>query len=74
MSDYIKTWLKGLAAAAINGAATAAAAVAIRPDVFLQDIMALAKLAFVGGLMGVLLYLKQSPLPSEPKVKEGEIK
>ena len=68
-------WMKGLAAAAIAGAAngiiTGFAAVGIDPDKFnlqagLRDTLAIAGVsAIMSGIIGVAAYLKQSPLPAE---------
>ncbi len=68
-------WMKGLAAAAIAGAAngiiTGFAAVGIDPDKFnlragLRATLAIAGVsAIMSGIIGVAAYLKQSPLPAE---------
>jgi hypothetical protein len=55
-------WLKGLVAAAINGAATAVLAVLVDPHTLGEPWM-LAKLAAGGSIIATLNYLKQSPLP-----------
>jgi hypothetical protein len=53
-------WGKGLAAAFVSAAATAAAgAVATK----LSDLRGLGAMALVAGIMGAVLYLRQSPLP-----------
>ena len=71
----VEVWLKGLAAAAIAGAAngiiTGFAAVGIDPDKFnlqagLRATLAIAGVsAIMSGVIGVAAYLKQSPLPAE---------
>ncbi|HYB61977.1 MAG TPA: hypothetical protein VEH50_10930 [Methylomirabilota bacterium] len=71
----VDVWLKGLAAAAIAGAAngiiTGFAAVGIDPDKFnlqagLRATLAIAGVsAIMSGVIGVAAYLKQSPLPAE---------
>jgi len=68
-------WMKGLAAAAIAGAAngiiTGFAAVGIDPEKFnlqagLRATLAIAGVsAIMSGIIGVAAYLKQSPLPAE---------
>ena len=68
-------WMKGLAAAAIAGAAngiiTGFAAVGIDPHKFnlqegLRATLAIAGVsAIMSGIIGVAAYLKQSPLPAE---------
>jgi hypothetical protein len=71
----VDVWLKGLAAAAIAGAAngiiTGFAAVGIDPDKFnlqagLRATLAIAGVsAIMSSVIGVAAYLKQSPLPAE---------
>jgi len=71
----VEVWLKGLAAAAIAGAAngiiTGFAAVGIDPDKFnlqagLRATLAIAGVsAIMSSVIGVAAYLKQSPLPAE---------
>jgi len=59
-----KLWLKGLGAAAIGGGATTGGLIVLIPQKFaMADAETLAKVFFVGALIGVLSYLKQSPLP-----------
>jgi hypothetical protein len=72
---YIELWLKGLAAAAIAGAAngiiTGFAAVGIDPTKFnlqsgLHPTLAIAAVsAIMSAIIGVAAYLKQSPLPPD---------
>lgn len=57
-----KLWLKGLAAAAIGGATTSALSVAVEPSKPV-DPTALGTTAVAGALVGLLAYLKQSPIP-----------
>jgi len=69
----VELWFKGLAAAAIAGAAngiiTGFAAVGIDPDKFnlqagLRATLTIAGVsAVMSGIIGVAAYLKQSPLP-----------
>ncbi|MGO9642020.1 MAG: hypothetical protein ACLP1Y_12035 [Candidatus Acidiferrales bacterium] len=71
----VEVWLKGLAAAAIAGAAngviTGFAAVGIDPEHFnlqagLRATLAIAGVsAVMSGIIGVAAYLKQSPIPAE---------
>jgi predicted oxidoreductase len=59
----MKTWLKSLAAAAIGGAATALSTMVVDPSHFnLADLHKLGAVAGAGAVIGVLSYLKQSPL------------
>lgn len=62
-------WLKGLIAAAIGGAANAVTVMIVDPVAFnLQDGgKKLAMVALVSAIVSAALYLKQSPLPGEPK-------
>lgn len=72
-------WLKGLAAAAIAGAAngviTGFAAVGIDPTHFnlqagLRPTLAIAGVsALMSGIIGVAAYLKQSPLPANNQTR-----
>jgi hypothetical protein len=74
----VEVWAKGIAAAAIAGAAngviTGFAAVGIDPEHFnmragLRPTLAIAAVsAMMSAIIGVAAYLKQSPLPSaEPR-------
>ena len=75
----LELWLKGLAAAAIAGAAngviTGFAAVGIDPAHFnlqagLRSTLAIAGAsALMSGIIGVAAYLKQSPLPVNDQAK-----
>jgi hypothetical protein len=53
-------WGKGLLAAFISAAATAASGVAATR---LSDLRGIAVMAVMAGVAGALLYLKQSPIP-----------
>jgi hypothetical protein len=56
----MNVWLKGLAAAFISAAATAASgAVATK----LSDLRAIGVMALVSGITGTIMYLRQSPVP-----------
>ncbi len=62
-----KNWWKGIAAAAVGGAAGAIAATATSPELFdiatTEGLRAIGKIAGAGALISVAAYLKQSPLP-----------
>lgn len=61
-------WFAGMVSAAISGGANAALAVAVAPDVFLTGGYEKIALLFAGGAaIGVLNYLKQSPLAETVK-------
>jgi hypothetical protein len=55
-----QVWVKGLAAAFVSAAATAASGAAATK---LSDLRGIAVMALVSGIAGALLYLKQSPIP-----------
>lgn len=58
-------WLKGLAAAALSGAASTLGAMAIDPDHFnTSNLRHLGLVAALGAITGTVGYLKQSPLPN----------
>lgn len=67
--ETVVVWVKGLAAAAISGAASAVTAAVVDPTTFnLQEgWQKLATFAAVQALVGVALYLKTSPIPGEVK-------
>ena len=77
-----ETWLKGIAAAGIaggaNGVITGFAAVGIDPQHFnlragLHSTLAIAAVsAMMSAIIGVAAYLKQSPLPNEPRLEGRE--
>ena len=58
-------WLKGLAAAAIGGAANSVTVLIVDPASFEPATHAkkLVTVAVISGLVSAALYLKQSPLP-----------
>jgi len=61
-----KSWLKGLVAAVIGGAANAVTAVFVAPETFNftgPGLLATLKMAGAGAFIAFWLYLKQSPLP-----------
>lgn len=60
-------WVHGLAAAAIGGAASGAAAMFANPQEFNfshSGLVAFSKVVVVGAAIPVIAYLKRSPLPS----------
>lgn len=61
----MKAWLKGLIGAALNGSASAVTAWIVDPSQFNfnEGLSKLGVFALVGGIFGMALYLKQSPLP-----------
>ena len=60
-----KTWLKGLASAAIGGAANSITVMAIDPKQFnLTDgLVKLGTVAAISAVVSIAMYLKSSPLP-----------
>jgi hypothetical protein len=63
----LKTWFKGLGVFVLSSFITSLAAANLSPSTFnfsKQGVVKLGTLALVVGLKAVLLYLKQSPLPS----------
>lgn len=73
MSRNSKNWLKGLAAAAITGAAGAIAAGWVDPATFNPFAGGtwgkMGQMALANSLIGTMAYLKQSPIPP-PKDEE----
>ena len=65
-----KLWLRGLIAAVINGASSTLAVMVIDPlDFNLETgLLKLGKVAFVSGLMGAFIYLKQHPDPWDERL------
>lgn len=63
--ETVLVWVKGLAAAAISGAASAVTAVVVDPMTFNleEGLHKLMTFAAVQALVGVSLYLKTSPIP-----------
>ncbi|MGH9445490.1 MAG: hypothetical protein ACRD3O_07175 [Terriglobia bacterium] len=55
-----EVWGKGLAAAFVSAAATAASGVAVTR---LHDLREVGVTALVAGIAGAVLYLRQSPIP-----------
>lgn len=65
----MKTWLKTLIAAVIGGGASAGLMAVVDPaTVKLEDLPSILRAAAVGAVIAVFAYLKQSPLPPEPKI------
>jgi predicted RecA/RadA family phage recombinase len=65
-SKALRVWLAGLLHAVVAGAANAAAGALADPGHFNlthEGLTALGKLAAAGAIIGVVMYLKQSPLP-----------
>lgn len=63
----LKTWLKGLASAAIGGAANSAVAIGVSPETFNfgPGLDALIQMAIGGAIISTLMYLKSSPIPKD---------
>ena len=62
-----KTWLKGLLAAIIGGAANTVTAAFVDPQHFNlshDGLIGLGKFAAAGAIISFFLYLKQSPIPN----------
>ncbi len=68
------TWLHGLIATTISGAAHAGAGFIVAPQTFNlgEGLIKLLELAFISGLISAFAYLQTSPLPELEK--EGEEK
>jgi hypothetical protein len=62
LTKNTRLWLHGIAAALISGASSGLAGAVVAPEL---AIASLAKMAAVSGVIGVALYLKQSPLPPD---------
>jgi hypothetical protein len=62
VSKSTRVWLHGIAAALVSGASTGVAGVVVAPEL---TGVTLAKMAALNAVIGVALYLKQSPLPPE---------
>ena len=62
-----KIWVKGLIAATISGAANSGLAAGIAPESFNfgDGLNKLITMCAGGAIIGVLLYLKQSPFPAD---------
>ena len=66
-----RIWALGLLHAAIAGAASAAAAALADPAHFNLSpagLAALGKMSATGALVGLVMYLKQSPLPARTEI------
>lgn len=68
LNDY-RLWIKGLAAAAIGGAANSVSVIIVDPVTFnLQEgSEKVLTVAAVSAIVSAAMYLKQSPLPEEGK-------
>jgi hypothetical protein len=55
-----EVWLKGLVAAFVSAGATAASGATLTR---ISDLKGIGVMALVSGITGVVLYLKQSPIP-----------
>ena len=64
--EKVIAWLYGLIGSAINAGASAVSVMVISPNEFNfhDGFLNLLKLFGVSAIMGIFLYLKQSPLPS----------
>lgn len=64
----LELWLKGLLAAAITGAANCISVIIVDPDHFSPSAVGgfkkLGAIALGGGIVGAVMYLKQSPVPN----------
>ena len=67
MNPNLKKWLMGIAAGAVNGAATSVTAVIVAPEQFNihEGLSKLGQMALVSGILGIALYLKQHPVPED---------
>lgn len=66
MSNF-EIWFRGILAALIGGASSAAAAALAAPQAFNSShdgLIAFAKVIVIGAALPTLAYLKQSPLPA----------
>ena len=66
-SKWFRPWLLGLLHAVVAGASNAAAGALADPAHFNlsnEGLVALGKLAATGALIGLVMFLKQSPLPA----------
>jgi hypothetical protein len=61
----IGLWIKGLAAAAVGGAANVVTLLLVDPLRFSGDLKATGSAAAIGALIAVAGYLKKSPLPED---------
>lgn len=68
MKPRLRPWLLGLLHATVAGASNAAAGALADPAHFNLShagLIALGKLAATGALIGLVMYLRQSPLPAQ---------
>jgi hypothetical protein len=75
--NNLKTWIHGLAAAAISAFASAASGAIALPTVFTFDktgLLNMVKLATVPALLAVFAYLKNSPVPALTVTTTVEVK
>ena len=71
-----RLWLQGLGAAAVGGAATSISTMAIAPESFNfgPGMKKVGMVAFVGALISVSAYLKQSPVPGAGTIPSLTVK
>lgn len=70
LNHGLAVWLKGLVAAVIGAAASSGVNIIAAPDQFNfshAGLILLGKTAGASALLALFMYLKQSPLPQEPK-------
>jgi hypothetical protein len=75
--NNLKTWIHGMAAAAISAFASAASGAIALPTVFTFDrtgFLNMVKLATVPALLAVFAYLKSSPVPALTLAAPVEVK
>lgn len=65
----LRNWAHGLGAAFIGGASSAVSVIVVDPKTFNihEGWKSLAEVCLVNGILLAAAYLKQSPLPDEPK-------
>ena len=63
----LKTWLKGLASAAIGGGANSVVALGVSPETFNfgSGLDSLIKMAIGGSIISIFMYLAKSPIPKD---------
>ena len=69
-----RTWLRGLAAAAIGGAANAVALLVVDPTEFNFDagFDRLWKVSLISAILNAAFYLKQSPVPPRIELPDSK--